>query len=252
MHPLSASQLLSLWEYGLGQPPWQRALTLLTAALPDVSPDALAILPLGERDAYLLALRETLFGPRLNSLAACPKCAERLELTFDVADVRMESLASSDGEHGRVTEELLSISLDGFSAIFRLPNSLDLAQISGMSRREQAWLHLLECCLISVDENGVMRNAEELPNSITAAIAGHMAAADPQGDIQIDLACPSCAHEWQVDFDILSFLWMEIHAWAQRILREVHLLARAYGWREAEIMALSPWRRQAYLQMIMG
>ena len=51
-------------------------------------------------------------------------------------------------------------------------------------------------------------------------------------------------------FDIVSFFWAEIDAWARRVLREVNVLARAYGWRESDILALSPVRRQIYLSMV--
>src|SRR5206468_730296 len=37
---------------------------------------------------------------------------------------------------------------------------------------------------------------------------------------------------------------------AGRLLREVDALARAYGWREPDILALTPWRRDAYLQLV--
>jgi hypothetical protein len=77
-----------------------------------------------------------------------------------------------------------------------------------------------------------------------------MAEADALGDVQLALTCPQCGHEWQAPFDIASFLWTEINAWAHRTLQDVHELARAYGWREADILALSPWRRQVYLEMI--
>ena len=36
---------------------------------------------------------------------------------------------------------------------------------------------------------------------------------------------------------------------ATRLLGEVHTLARAYHWREAEILAMSSRRRQAYLEL---
>jgi hypothetical protein len=36
------------------------------------------------------------------------------------------------------------------------------------------------------------------------------------------------------------------------MLRDVHALATAYGWREADIVAMSPWRRQVYLDMVSG
>ena len=47
-----------------------------------------------------------------------------------------------------------------------------------------------------------------------------------------------------------SYLWHEVDAWALRLLRDVHRLARAYSWREADILALSPSRRQCYLDLL--
>jgi hypothetical protein len=249
MRPFSASQLLAIWENGLALPPWQRAIALLAAALPDLSPEVLANLPLGQRDTYLLNLRESLFGPQLASLATCPACAERLELSFQVADIRVESLPEPLAG-GQPRE--LSLALEDYTVTFRLPNSLDLAEIAGMSTLEQARLRLLERCLLAAEHNGAARALADLPGTVMQAITDRMASADPQGDVQIALSCPNCAHQWQTVFDPLAFIWIEINAWAQRMLREVHLLASVYGWREAEILALSPRRRQAYLQMVMG
>ena len=83
-----------------------------------------------------------------------------------------------------------------------------------------------------------------------AHVAEQMAARDPLAEIELALACPACGHQWQLVFDIASFLWLKIEMQARRLLREVHALARAYGWREADILALSPGRRQAYLEMV--
>ena len=41
----------------------------------------------------------------------------------------------------------------------------------------------------------------------------------------------------------------EVEAEAMRLLRDVHVLARQYGWREADIIAMSPLRRQMYVEM---
>jgi len=68
--------------------------------------------------------------------------------------------------------------------------------------------------------------------------------------VRLDLACPSCGHLGQAIFDISAIFWAEISAQARRLLREIHLLASAYGWREADILAMSARRRQAYLEMI--
>ena len=55
---------------------------------------------------------------------------------------------------------------------------------------------------------------------------------------------------WRAVFDIVTFFWSEIEAWACRILREVHILASAYGWCERDILALTSARRQFYLEMV--
>jgi hypothetical protein len=77
-----------------------------------------------------------------------------------------------------------------------------------------------------------------------------MSRADPQADVRLALTCPACRHQWRSIFDIVTFFWIELDVWARRTLRDVHALARAYGWREADILALSPQRRQCYLEMI--
>jgi hypothetical protein len=252
LRTLTAAQLLTVWENALSQPPWQRAIALLAAVLPNLSEDMLARLPLGQRDAYLLSLRESLFGPKLTSLATCPACAERLELTFNLDDIRAGRLPDPNAMPDPAAQEQLWLSMDGYTVNLRLPNSLDLVEIAGMHNPEAAHARLLERCLLSIQEKGSARTAADLPPEVVQGIAGRMAEADPQGDIQILLTCPRCSHHWQAAFDPITFLWAEINAWAQRMLREVHLLAGAYGWREADILALSPLRRQAYLQLVLG
>ena len=59
-----------------------------------------------------------------------------------------------------------------------------------------------------------------------------------------------CGHEWDELFDVVSFVWAELEVQACRLLQEVHVLARAYGWREGDVLALSPRRRRLYLEMV--
>ena len=92
--------------------------------------------------------------------------------------------------------------------------------------------------------------AHELPDDLLAALADEMSARDPQAEVLLDLTCPACGSRWQALFDIAAFFWTELAAEAKRLLREVDALARAYGWREADILALSPQRRQAYLELV--
>lgn len=243
MRPLSTRELLRAWEEGRGQTLVDRALLLLAQACPDESADELAALPVGRRDRRLLTLREWAFGRQLTCVARCPACDERLEASFSVEDVRTDE-APPETEPADFDFEA-----EGYEISFRLPDSADLAafqELGGAAERR----HLLERCVLSARRNGRKRAASQLPATVLDAIVEHMAEADPQADVQTALSCPACGHSWQSTFDIVSFFWTEIEAWAWRVLGDIHRLASAYGWREADILALSPWRRRAYLEMV--
>jgi hypothetical protein len=243
MRPLSATELLDVWERGAAEHPAGRALALLAASCPDEAADALAALSVGARDALLLRLRAWTFGPRLSCVGECPGCAQRLEFGLEVSDLLVSGAGGAAGE--------LTLAAEGFEVRFRLPDSSDLIAVgrggAGVGRRR-----LLDRCLLSAARAGVEVSAADLPDEVLEAVAAEMGRADPQADVQLSLTCPDCGHRWESPFDIVSYFWGELHAWAQRVLREVHALALAYGWREADILALSPLRREIYLQMVGG
>jgi hypothetical protein len=241
MRPLSASELLNVWEQGWGQNPAQQALALLAAASPEISLEQLAKLSIGQRNACLLQLRAWTFGPKLPSLATCPNCNERLELNFNVSDILVT--AESD------PAEAISISISEHEVRFRLPQSRDLIEIANQKDPQVKCSLLLERCLLEARYKGKKRNANQLPTSVVEAIVQRMAEVDPQANMEITLSCSACSHKGQAMFDIVSYFWSEINAWAHRTLREVHLLASTYGWREADILAMSSARRQLYLEM---
>jgi hypothetical protein len=242
MNSLSASELLRLWERGLAYQPTERAFALLCATSPEVAPDALAQMTIGKRDALILRLRERTFGSQLVSTASCPQCGERLEFNFTIDE--LSSLGAGD------VQDRFSLEVAGYEVEFRLPNNLDLAVVAQRADVESAEGFLLELCLLSARFKGEEKSFDELPPEVLEAVVDEMGRRDEQADVQLALNCPACHHAWQLTFDIVSFFWSEIDAWAQRTLREVHALARAYGWGEEEILSMSAWRRQVYLGMV--
>lgn len=243
MRALSAGELLTVWEHGVSQRPSQRALSLLAVACADDAPPAqLARLSLGQRDQRLLSLREQTFGPHLAAISACPACSEVLEFTVNAADIRIAPAPEP--------AETIHLAYAGFDLQFRLPDSLDLATMDPSADRQTNSRHLLRRCLTSARRAGDEIPAEDLPPEVVTAVSERMAEADPQADVQLDLACPQCQHRWNGPFDIVSFFWSEINALALRLLHDIHALASAYGWSEAAILALAPARRQAYVDLI--
>jgi hypothetical protein len=240
---LTAKHVLDLWERGLTKHPLQRSLDLLAGVYPEISLDELRKLPIGWRDLHLLAVREALFGQRLSSLTSCPQCGERLEMAFDIAQLRaIPPDSASSGPY--------SIARDDYEVEFHLPNSGDMLRVAELSEAGESRRTLFESCVEQARRAGVPISASELPNELVLAAAARMAELDPQADMQIELTCPACSSRWSTTFDIASYLWIEINAWALRLLHEIHCLASAYGWREADILSLSPMRRQFYLELI--
>ncbi|HKR12651.1 MAG TPA: hypothetical protein VJT15_11365 [Pyrinomonadaceae bacterium] len=232
---ISATSLLQVWERGQLQAPVEKALTLLAAAYPDATREELAMLSIGRRDASLLSLREQLFGSQLSSLTACPECGEQLELNFNVADIRATVPFS---------ESPLSLCESGYELELRLPNSFDLLRLANCSTIAEMRSRLFAQC--------VLHGPDELPPEIVDLAIARMGEADPQADVEVDLNCPECRHVWQTGFDIVTYLWSELHAWAGQMLREVHLLASSYGWSESDILNMSAPRRRGYLEMLAG
>lgn len=139
--------------------------------------------------------------------------------------------------------------VSGYRLTFRPLVSEDMAAVPPTMGRALARRTLFERCILDVLHEGNAAEAAALPEHVVAAVAATLAAADPQADVELSLSCPSCAHSWQTAFDVADFLWREIHAWAKDALRGVHVLARAYGWREADVLTLTPTRRQIYLEL---
>jgi hypothetical protein len=188
----------------------------------------------------LLTLREWLFGREFVSQASCPQCGSRLELSFTADEVRGCAEAPPDR---------LSVTAAGHEIEFRLPSSLDLMSVAGR-KDDSAEQALLERCLLRARSNGAETTLAQLPAEVVDEIVKQMSQADPLADTRTTLTCAACGHRWDSVFDIARFLWAEIESWAVRALREVHALALAYGWSEPEILRLSPWRRQFYLQCV--
>jgi hypothetical protein len=188
------------------------------------------------------------FGTQLTGVAVCPECSERVELDFDSREIADANARLPDFLESETNNNEFLLNLPGWELRFRLPTNADLTTLSTDSN--QAQTKLLEACLMDARHDGETVQPADLPPGVVTAIAQRMAQEDPYLNISLALKCPACGHQWQMIFDIVSYFSSEINTWAARILREVHHLASAYGWREVDILSMSAWRRQQYLELI--
>lgn len=244
MRPLTAPELLQIWENGLDQSIIERMLHLLSIAcsIPDIK--VVAQLSIGERDAKLLQLREWLFGTRLINMTHCSKCAERVEWDMNTSDLYLQMPQVSS------QSDVFYLEIQPFNIRFRLPNSEDMIRATGNRAYQSNPRQLLLECILEVKTNQGIFNAEELPGEVLETLTQQIEKESPQANITILLNCPACTHEWESVFDIVSYLWTEIDNWAKHLLQEIYILARAFGWSERDIVNMSARRRQLYLEML--
>lgn len=238
MRALAAAEVLHLWETAHRCHPLDQALALLMAAEPGRSRDDLAVLPIGRRDAGLLALRQATFGDRMNGCSTCPRCGAEVE--FEIACSALHAPA------GEVQE--CAFQAHGYHLRVRPLTSFDLAAAATAGQVSAARCELLRRCVIEARCGDAVVSADMLPEAVSDAVAEAALAADPQAELLLDLTCPECEQRWQAAVDIANILWAEVADRAQRLLMEVHLLARAYGWREADILGMTEVRRAGYLE----
>lgn len=201
-----------------------RARRLLEAALAGLWRGGAAIAPgdltLAEGDGLLADLYERLYAPRLPCRASCTACGARFEFTLNLPDLRAQL-----DDRPRLAPDRTLRAPSGRR--FRLPRLGDLDRLA--TEGPEDWLR-------SFLVEGPFE-AEALENEI--------AVASPVLSQDFAAPCPDCGAANRVRFDMASFLVETLAGEAPLLWREVHLVARAYGWGLAEILSLTrPVRRQ--------
>jgi hypothetical protein len=234
-----ARELLELWERGVMAPQWDRGEALLSAG--NQAPAA----TLGARNSDLLMLRARLFGTLQMLRCNCAACGATTEFGVDCATLANELLPPSD------STGLHTLDTDGFRVEFRVPLVADVRVAASRAQDADGFVRLLfERCVMRVEHDGVACNPENLPAQVSEALSRRLEALEPGAVVSFDLICPACQSRWSARMDCADVLWRELQSRAERVLLDVDLLARAYGWTEEQVLALSPIRRAAYLQLV--
>lgn len=234
----SPGTLLALWERAVSLSPRQRDDVLLRALAPPGQPPPKV---LGARNRGLLELHAAMFGPRLAMRSGCPACGSEVEFACAVAALTFDHAVTDTDTH--------ELRHADHAVRFRLPDADDLDAAADADDEAGFVESLLQrCVLASGKDNGALVTCD-LPDEVRTALADRMESLDPGASLEFALTCPACGHAWSAPLDIGTLLWQRLQDSAERLLTTVDRLAHRYGWREAEILAMSPTRRAAYLQL---
>ncbi|MFC5175319.1 hypothetical protein [Nocardioides taihuensis] len=242
MSQLTPATVLELWEAGLGSSPAARADLLLVSAVADRRDDRPADdvedWPVGTRDRALLEH----YCPRravLDAVADCPACGSALDVAVDAQALVAES------SPGPVT-----VDVDGHRVVVRAVTVGDLRAVPAGGSPEALRDALLERCVVRATYDGSEVPPDQLPPAVVERIESTLDELDPTGDLEVVLTCEDCGERWSETLDPVRFAWAALESSARRLATDVHTLARAYGWREQDILALSAFRRHLYLSAL--
>jgi hypothetical protein len=191
-------------------------------------------------EVLLAALRETVLGPAVLCAFDCPRadCGERVEVGFRLADYvagarpgRPRGIVASDRP--------LWFRIEEAPASFRLPTAADQCAVLG---RADAARLLATRCLDPPDMAGTMRERAERAMAVMA----------PEISRPVAGACPGCGARVRAGLHLPSLVMAELRHAAAGLHEEVHVLASAYHWEEAAILALPRKRRQGYAERARG
>jgi hypothetical protein len=230
---MTQADVLKLWEAGRSLGPLDRA--VLAASVVSSDRRSAADWPLGARNRSLAQLHCDAFGGMLRGYTSCRSCTERLEFEFDG-----HSIAAPPAPIQASAAEVVHVG----KWMFRLPTSRDLAIAAEESGEQAAAQRLVASCY-----SGSALAADWTEEDLDI-IGERLSEADPFAEILLHFDCPACSASFDESLDLGGFVWAEIQTQAMRIFQEVHVLASAYGWRESEILALSPARRSAYVELV--
>jgi hypothetical protein len=177
----------------------------------------------------LLAVDVATGGPERTMTARCPHegCGAVMELGLDLdrfrADWRTEDIA---------------VGVGGDVVRLRPPRPDDL----------HAWAAARDAAPEALAARLVV--GPPPPADWGAAAEAALAEDDGLAGLELDTACPDCGRPVRVPLALESFLMADLARSAAARLDEVHVIAGAYHWPEADILALPAARRRHYLARI--
>jgi hypothetical protein len=225
----TGAEMLAAWEAASEAPPAARTVVIVDRAELAESLDAALDLPLGEVAAMAARVHSDAFGPMVDGILHCEACGEELDVTVPLDEL------IQDGNDG--TKEVAGLTV-------RAPNTRDLVSAGTTEDPSRA---LIARCVRNGDGAAVDPddlNAEALAE--VDAAAEELAGA---AGLVLRSHCPECGQETTAPLDIGALLWEQVARSAHALLAEVAELGAAFGWSEEEILALTPLRRRAYLEL---
>lgn len=191
------------------------------------------------RDRLVAGLYQRCFGDQVCSRVACPTCEREIEIEFSLT-AYLESLGR--GSVPKLDESFASetgLWSTASGARFRTPTVADefsVRELSGVEARRQ----LVSACVLESGGESA-ESLEERISRLSQLVCG-----------DIETLCAHCESPSQIGFDICEFFMKSLTSERPLLLREVHCLARSYGWALREILDLPRASRRQLVHLVLA
>jgi hypothetical protein len=180
--------------------------------------------------------------PNLNVTVRCPACNEMLDLKLNLA-----SLQSNDDPVSVCCHPEFDVDLT-----LRLPTGIDQRGWLADGHKQDAseWCVKAVTSLVELLDGGKPPSDWRAPDAWLPAIAETLEAADPHTTATLNTTCCNCQNAFSVLFDVERHIIENLASLQPGLIDEIHRLASAYHWTEAEIFDVPRSRRRRYLRRI--
>jgi hypothetical protein len=261
MRPITGLAEAALADQPSQAPLASRVTVLLASTTECIGPftptrDDLRALTVGDRERLLAAALDATVGPGIEAVARCtsPACGALMDLEFDLRDLLSPCDGDIGGGHSREFDMPFADGSTRGRLWFRLPTGADLESVASLAREKagRAADALLARCVIGArSETGADLSSVELGEAARRALGDEFRRLDPDSGIAVTASCPACGTPVHALVDLGAFL-VALLGPGGEIFTDVHRLACAYHWSEADILALPVPRRRRYLAELAG
>ena len=202
-----------------------RDATRLIASLLEQGADLLGAgdierLPVCDFDRLASGLYRMLYGQSAEVRCTCPSCRKAFEFTIPLASLETVPEVPANG---------VGLVLSGGTHL-RLPSVGDV--------------------LRQIAPSANIPFVTVAGNDPPAEIEARLASLCPVSAQAIAFACPHCTAESEIAFDLVIFLMKMFARESDFLLREIHLVARVYGWSLNEILSLPRTVRHGFVKLV--
>lgn len=181
-----------------------------------IDPDSMLV---GDRNAVLVSIRVSAYGPAYSAKVVCPECGEQQDHTFDLSRLSLKTLdAEPSGGPGN-NEFPFKLPSSGKEVRFKLMDAntvqkldRDLEAVRKRTGRDQGVTLRLLSQVTSMegvkDPKNLARAIENLPASDARAWRMYMDKIAPGVDMEQEFECESCGKTSEVEIPIgTGFFW---------------------------------------------